>query len=88
MDNSRKDYYEACPDTLEIIYSRIKEGIKRRMSESKHSLETIEKSINEDNSLGENREFYCGRVDNIKKAYEQVKSLLEFLPGKKEENEK
>ncbi|MFW6134257.1 MAG: GbsR/MarR family transcriptional regulator [Elusimicrobiota bacterium] len=80
VDNTRKDYYEANPDTLSILTKRIKQGLKRRLDESKDKMEYIEKSIKKSKRLSKETDFYKKRVDKVKQMYNKVMQFLELLP--------
>jgi DNA-binding transcriptional regulator GbsR (MarR family) len=82
VDNSRKDYYEANPDILNIIFNRINDGVNKRLSEAHQKFKIIEKiSMSKENVLG-NDEFYKERLNNIKEIYSQITTLLDYLKGK------
>lgn len=78
VDNSRRDYYEANPDTLDIIFRRIKEGLTKRLSESEEKLIELEKKYGKvQNSETEtNNEFYMKRMKLAKEMYMQVTEFI------------
>lgn len=80
VDSSRKDYYEANPDTLGIIINRLREGVMRRVKEARQNLESIEENV-AGSALrdGENEAFYRERIDNIKDMYKQVTFMLNII---------
>ena len=89
VDNSRKDYYEANPETLSIIMSRLKEGLNRRMEDARIRMADVEESFNDEKSVisGKDRDFYIERIDNIKDMYEQVISFIDIISNGENNNE-
>ena len=81
VDNSRKDYYEANPETLSIIMNRLKEGLNRRMEDARIQMSNVEKSFEEEKSIisHTDKEFYDKRINNIKEMYEQVISFIDII---------
>jgi len=80
VDNSRKDYYEANPDTLNIIIDRLKNGLSRRLEETKESVSRIDEEMKAD-KIPEVNGFYKERISNIKEMYGQAKQLMNLLLG-------
>ncbi len=81
VDNSRKDYYRADPDTLEIIKKRLVKGMNRRLKEARGSLNSLEKTFQKHQNSGkeDNKDFYAKRLQKTRKMYEQVKNILDIL---------
>jgi DNA-binding transcriptional regulator GbsR (MarR family) len=80
VDNSRKDYYEADPNTLDIIKQRVIEGLHRRLNETKSSIDMVNNSLEGKNRYSAQREqFYKKRLQKTRKMYEQVNDLLELF---------
>ena len=90
VDNSRKDYYEANPETLAIIMNRLKEGLTRRMEDARIRMTGVEESFNEEKSVisGEDRDFYIERIGNIKDMYEHVISFIDIISNGEKSNGK
>ncbi len=84
VDNTRKDYYEANPDILKIIINRLREGLDKRMSETKSHFADSEKKYIEDriNMDSQDQEFFNERIKKIKEMQEQVMGFIEFLSNK------
>ncbi|MBN2406712.1 MAG: hypothetical protein JXJ19_03345 [Elusimicrobia bacterium] len=80
VDNSRKDYYEANPDTLNIIINRVREGVGKRLDEAEEKLKNVEKGLASSAAAAEdNAGFYESRINKIKESYGQIKDLLQFF---------
>ncbi len=75
VDNSRKDYYEANPDTLRIIGNRLKEGLKKRLGEAKQRLSSVEKKVSLNNK---DMVFYKKRINETREMYSKIVSLLDL----------
>ena len=79
VKGSRKDYYEVNPNIMEIVLKKLKGGLNNRMNKASANLNEIEilvKNI-EDNSK---KEFYQQRMNNLRKIYQTVTTLITMLP--------
>jgi DNA-binding transcriptional regulator GbsR (MarR family) len=90
VDNSRKDYYEANPDTLSVIMSRIKNGLSRRLEEVGTRMSSVEDKFSmETNTITESeKKFYDKRIHKIKDMYQQVISFVDLISNGENSNEK
>jgi len=77
VSNSRKDFYEANPDVMGVALERIKEGLRKRISEAEVWFGEIEKEI----SKKEN-EFFKKKIAYLKEIKSRIVLLLEFLENK------
>ncbi len=81
VDNSRKDYYTANPDTASVITRRVKEGLTRRLEEVKRELGGIEEAVNTVKTQDENKKFYSERIKKVKDIYDSAMRFLSLLDG-------
>jgi DNA-binding transcriptional regulator GbsR (MarR family) len=86
VDNSRRDYYEANTDTLNLILKQLKEGLKKRFNEVTQRIVVAEEKINSDiHKINEKEiEFYRQQMKEVKNMYLKILDFLEILPGKEE----
>jgi len=87
VKGSRKDFYEANPDTLKIVVSRFKTGIQQRLNEMLEGISRFEKVISkiENNLPMEERkraEFYKEKFRKVKKMQGLVSTFLKIIPKK------
>jgi len=76
VNSSRKDYYEANPDIFGIVMDRLREGLKKRLSEVEGKFSSLNISI-EGFGRREKDKFLMGRIENLKELYRFVKKLLD-----------
>jgi len=81
VKGSRKDYYEVNPNIMEIILKKLKNGINSRMNKASANLGEIETLIGNIED-GNKKEFYHQRLNNLKKIYQTVTTLITMLPEK------
>lgn len=81
VKGSRKDYYEVNPNIIEIVLKKLKSGINSRMNKASTNLNEIETFIK---NIGDNdkKGFYQQRLNNLKKIYQTVTTLVTMLPEK------
>jgi len=87
VKGSRKDFYEANPDTLKIVISRFKMGIQQRLNEMLEGINRFEKIISEIESnlpVDEKKkaQFYKEKFKKVKKMQTLVNTFLKVIPGK------
>lgn len=87
VKGSRKDYYEANPDTLKIVINRFKGGIQDRLNEMSEGINRFEKVISEiENRLPINEkkkaQLYKEKFKKVKKMQALVNTFLKFIPKK------
>jgi len=87
VKGSRKDFYEANPDTLKIVINRFKIGIQQRLNEMLEGIDRFEKTIsNIENDLPveEKRkaQFYREKFRKVKKMRTIVNTFLKVIPKK------
>ncbi|MFH1415732.1 MAG: hypothetical protein ABIH89_06575, partial [Elusimicrobiota bacterium] len=73
VDNTRKDYYEANFDILSIVKSRLKEGIKKRVSNITENISVIKNKIETKDRQLELDMFYKKQLENIEEISERLK---------------
>jgi len=87
VKGSRKDFYEANPDTLKIVINRFKVGIQQRLNEMLEGINKFERIISEiENNLPVNEkkkaQFYKEKFKKVKKMQALVNTFLKVIPGK------
>jgi DNA-binding transcriptional regulator GbsR (MarR family) len=87
VKGSRKDFYEANPDTLKIVITRLKIGIQERLNEMLEGINRFEKIISEiENNLPvdekKKAQFYKEKFKKLKKMQALVNTFLKVIPGK------
>jgi len=87
VKGSRKDFYEANPDTLKIVINRFKSGIQQRLNEMLEGINRFERVISEiENNLPVNEkkkaQFYKEKFKKVKKMQSLVNTFLKVIPGK------
>jgi len=87
VKGSRKDFYEANPDTLKIVINRFKSGIQQRLNEMLEGINRFERVISEiENNLPVNEkkraQFYKEKFKKVKKMQTLVNTFLKVIPGK------
>jgi DNA-binding transcriptional regulator GbsR (MarR family) len=87
VKGSRKDFYEANPDTIKIVISRFKIGIQQRLNEMSEGINRFEKIISEiENNLPvdekKKAQFYKEKFKKLKKMQALVNAFLKVIPGK------
>jgi DNA-binding transcriptional regulator GbsR (MarR family) len=87
VKGSRKDFYEANPDTLKIVITRFKIGIQERLNEMLEGINRFEKIIAEiENNLPvdekKKAQFYKEKFKKLKKMQALVNTFLKVIPGK------
>ena len=79
VNNSRKDYYEANPDILEVVINRIKQGLRKRIEEVESRFKfTNIKNLDLKNS--KNSDFLKGRLKKLEDIYLFISELLKSIP--------
>ena len=81
VKGSRKDYYEVNPNIMEIVLKKIKNGLNSRMSKASANLNEIETQIDTIEDTNK-KEFYQQRMNNLKKIYQTITTLVTMLPEK------
>ncbi len=84
VDNSRKDYYEANTDTLDIVFRKLRDGLDRRLKDLGNELSGIQQSVREKTNSSEEKNFYAERLKNAKDMYNKAMQLLDLLSGSAE----
>jgi DNA-binding transcriptional regulator GbsR (MarR family) len=87
VKGSRKDFYEANPDTLKIVINRFKTGIQQRLNEMLEGINRFEKVISEiENNLPQDEkkraQLYKEKFKKVKKMQSLVNTFLKLIPGK------
>ncbi|MFQ5867217.1 MAG: GbsR/MarR family transcriptional regulator [bacterium] len=87
VKGSRKDFYEANPDTLKIVINRFKIGIQQRLNEMLEGIDRFEKVISEmESSLPieekKKAQFYREKFRKVKKMQTLVNTFLKVIPKK------
>jgi len=87
VKGSRKDFYEANPDTLKIVISRFKIGIQERLDEMLKGIDRFEKVVSEiENNLPleekKRAQFYKEKFRKVKKMRGLVNTFLKVIPEK------
>ena len=87
VKGSRKDFYEANPDTLKIVISRFKVGIQQRLNEMLEGIDRFEKVISEiETGLGmeekKRAQFYKEKFRKVRKMQTLVNTVLKIIPKK------
>jgi len=87
VKGSRKDFYEANPDTLKIVINRFKMGIQQRVNEMSEGINRFEKIISEIKdrlTLEEKKkaELYKEKFRKVKKMEALVNTFLKIIPKK------
>jgi len=87
VKGSRKDFYEANPDTLKIVINRFKSGIQQRLNEMLEGINRFERVISEiENNLPVNEkkkaQLYKEKFKKVKKMQSLVNTFLKVIPGK------
>jgi len=87
VKGSRKDFYEANPDTLKVVVSRFKAGIQQRLNDMLDGVNKFEKVISQiENNLGmedkKKAQFYKEKFKKVKKMQSLVNTLLKIVPQK------
>jgi len=87
VKGSRKDFYEANPDTLKIVINRFKTGIQQRLNEMLEGINRFERVISKiENNLPVNEkkkaQFYKEKFKKVKKMQTLVNTFLKVIPGK------
>lgn len=85
VKGSRKDFYEANPDTLKIVIGRFKTGIQQRLNEMQEGINRFEKAISEIESRlntedKKRAEFYKEKFRKVKKMQTLVNTVLKIIP--------
>ncbi|MEW6026478.1 MAG: HTH domain-containing protein [Planctomycetota bacterium] len=81
VKGSRKDYYEVNPNIMEIILKKLKSGLNSRMSKASANLSEIEGLVKDIKDAGK-KVFYQQRLNNLKRIYQTVTTLVNMLPEK------
>ncbi|NLB34331.1 MAG: hypothetical protein GX817_00675 [Elusimicrobia bacterium] len=80
VSNSRRDYYEAEPDIMKIVFSKLKEGMERRMGEFKDQFSLID-SEKKDFSIPKlENNFIFERINHLEKIFSLIEMLLNNFP--------
>ena len=87
VKGSRKDFYEANPDTLKIVINRFKGGIQERLNEMSEGINRFEKVIFEiESSLPieekKKAQFYKEKFRKVRKMQTLVNTFLKIIPKK------
>ncbi|MFB0527743.1 MAG: GbsR/MarR family transcriptional regulator [bacterium] len=87
VKGSRKDFYEANPDTLKIVINRFKGGIQERLNEMSGGIDKFEKVISEIESnlpIEEKKkaQFYKEKFKKVRKMQALVNTFLKIIPKK------
>lgn len=87
VKGSRKDFYEANPDTLKIVINRFKGGIQERLNEMSGGIDKFEKVISEIESnlpIEEKKkaQFYKEKFKKVRKMQALVNTFLKVIPKK------
>jgi DNA-binding transcriptional regulator GbsR (MarR family) len=81
VKGSRKDYYEVNPNIMGIVLKKLKSGLNSRMNKATENLSEIETLI-KDIKDADKKGFYLQRLNNLKKIYQTVTTLVTMLPEK------
>ncbi len=86
VKGSRKDYYEANPDTLKVILNRFKTGLRRRLDETMEVVSKLEKKLSEiEPNLQEEEkksaQLYNEKIQKIKVMHNLVDLVLGNIPS-------
>jgi DNA-binding transcriptional regulator GbsR (MarR family) len=87
VKGSRKDFYEANPDTLRIVINRFKMGIQQRVNEMSEGINRFKKIISEIEdrlTLEEKKkaQLYKEKFRKVKKMETLVNTFLKIIPPK------
>ena len=87
VKGSRKDFYEANPDTLKIVINRFKSGIQERVNEMSGGIDKFEKALSKiENSLSveekKKAQFYKEKFRKVKKMQTLINTFLKIIPKK------
>ena len=87
VKGSRKDFYEANPDTLKIVINRFTLGIQQRLNEMSEGINRFEKVISEiESSLPieekKKAQFYKEKFKKVRKMQTLVNTFLKIVPRK------
>ncbi len=87
VKGSRKDFYEANPDTLKIVINRFKGGIQERLNEMSEGISRFEKVVSEIESnlpVEEKKkaQFYREKFRKVKKMQALINTFLKIIPKK------
>ena len=87
VKGSRKDFYEANPDTLKIVINRFKGGIQERINEMSGGIDRFEKVLSKiENSLPveekKKAQFYKEKFRKVKKMQTLINTFLKIIPKK------
>jgi len=87
VKGSRKDFYEANPDTLKIVINRFKIGIQQRLNEMLEGIDRFEKVISKiESSLSieekKKAQFYREKFRKVKKMQILINTFLKIIPKK------
>jgi len=87
VKGSRKDFYEANPETLKVVIARFKIGIQERLNEMLEGINRFEKVISgiEHNLPMEEKKkayLYRERFRKVKKMHNLVNTFLKIIPKK------
>lgn len=86
VKGSRKDFYEANPDTLQIIFNCIKAGTLSRLNEFQPEIDKIEAALKKTGGEfkgkdGKTAGIYLDRLGKIRQAYTTVLTAVEKIPN-------
>lgn len=83
VKGSRKDFYQANLDTLNVVLNRLKIGLQIRLEEFIGRINNLEVNINkkkeEDPKNKRELQIYRDRISKIKNMHEKLKDFLSFL---------
>ncbi len=87
VKGSRKDFYEANPDTLKIVISRFKSGIQERLNDMSEGINRFEEAISKiESSLPieekKKAQFYKEKFKKVRKMQALVNTFLKIVPKK------
>ena len=85
VKGSRKDYYQANLDTLNVMFNRLKIGLQLRLDEFFSRINALEDRINAErgeDAQGKRRIEVCrDRITKIRDMYKKFRDFLDFLNG-------
>jgi len=75
----RKDYYEPHRDVPQIVISRLREGLGRRLAALDETLEEAERQVEQMGNDAERKKFYRERLKDVRKLRSSLGRVLDNM---------